>query len=257
VIFVDTDLSDTAFYVPEAEQVPGMQLTRQGGKLYLDIVELEGQPLCVDFFDPGFLHRLKTSGLSMDVAKACGLKRGKQALMPSILDLTAGLGSDAVTLAYLGATVTMLERNPYVFPLLKDGLTQGRHQDISLFTAYAPDKVLNQLKDALLTRCNLLDKQDSAQFLQPLESNSLYDVIYFDPMFPERKKSAKVKKNMQYFHAVVGEDEAQEAKILQYARQKAAKRVVVKRPKQAEYIDGQKPSYSVDSKALRFDIYLC
>lgn len=40
----------------------------------------------------------------------------------TVLDGTGGLGIDAFIMAYLGAQVTVLERSPIVYTLLKDGL---------------------------------------------------------------------------------------------------------------------------------------
>ena len=80
------------------------------------------------------------------------------------------------------------------------------------------------------------------------------DVVYLDPMFPERKKSAKVKKQMQAFHAIVGTD-ADADGLLALALNVATYRVVVKRPAGANYLAEKKPSYSLEGKSTRYDIY--
>jgi 16S rRNA (guanine1516-N2)-methyltransferase len=73
-------------------------------------------------------------------------------------------------------------------------------------------------------------------------------------MFPERKKSAQVKKEMQIFHDIVGDDE-DAATLLEQARSIARKRVVVKRPRLAGTLGQQKASACVTGKTTRFDIY--
>ena len=80
------------------------------------------------------------------------------------------------------------------------------------------------------------------------------EVVYLDPMYPHRSKSALVKKEMRALRALVGDDE-DASLLLQAARQCALKRVVVKRPKGAPLIDDTKPSGNVQSKNTRYDIY--
>ena len=81
------------------------------------------------------------------------------------------------------------------------------------------------------------------------------EVIYLDPMYPERKKSAQVKKNMQILQTLLGKDEDTES-LLNRALSTAKKRVVVKRPKGAENIPGIKPDICIESKKTRYDVYV-
>ena len=83
------------------------------------------------------------------------------------------------------------------------------------------------------------------------------DVVYLDPMYPERQKSAAVKKEMAYFHELVGQPEtADAAALFQAARAVAKKRVVVKRPRLGVFLCGEKPAYQYEGKSTRFDVYL-
>jgi 16S rRNA (guanine1516-N2)-methyltransferase len=75
-----------------------------------------------------------------------------------------------------------------------------------------------------------------------------------DPMFPERKKSAKVKKEMQAFHQIVGADE-DAAELLPLALERAKYRLVIKRSASAGYLADMQPSYSLEGKSTRFDIF--
>lgn len=195
--------------------------------------------IIVDFCAGSAAHRRKFGGgKGQLIAKAVGLKAG---VKPHIYDLTAGLGGDAFVLACLGCRVTMAERNPVVHALLSDGLARARE------FALLHDGELNDI----LARLHLLDA-DSIQWLG--SSGETPDVIYLDPMFPERKKSASVKKEMQVFHGLVGDDGDATA-LLDLALQKAVYRVVVKRPRVAPSLDQRLPSFKLDGKSSRYDIY--
>ena len=81
------------------------------------------------------------------------------------------------------------------------------------------------------------------------------DVVYLDPMFPHREKSALVKKEMRVFQSLVGDDHDADA-LLSFAMQLASKRVAVKRPDYAPFLDEQKPSMQITTKKNRFDVYV-
>jgi 16S rRNA (guanine1516-N2)-methyltransferase len=76
-------------------------------------------------------------------------------------------------------------------------------------------------------------------------------VIYLDPMFPERKKSARVNGQMQHLQRFLGEDEDADSLIAR-AMQAGAKRVVIKRPVSAPE---DKSTFSLSAKANRFDVH--
>jgi 16S rRNA (guanine1516-N2)-methyltransferase len=81
------------------------------------------------------------------------------------------------------------------------------------------------------------------------------DVVYLDPMFPHRKKSALVKKEMRLFQQFLGPDEDADA-LLEPALVLAKQRVVVKRPDTAPYLNNCEPNMAIKGKKLRFDVYL-
>jgi len=190
--------------------------------------------LSVSFNEGHAAHRLRFGGgRGQSIARACGLKSGNT---PTILDLTAGLGRDAFVLASLGCQVTMIERNPIIAVLLADGLRRAAEDP--------------EIGAWVLERLDLVQSDASAY----LANSPVADVIYLDPMFPERKKSAQVKKEMQIFHDIVGDDE-DAATLLEQARSIARKRVVVKRPRLAGALGQQKASACVTGKTTRFDIY--
>jgi len=105
----------------------------------------------------------------------------------------------------------------------------------------------------IVARISLLEG-DSKTYLTGLASMEQEDTVFLDPMFPERKKSAKVKKEMQAFHEIVGGD-SDAGELLDLALQRARYRVVVKRSASAGYLAGMAPSYSLEGKSTRFDIF--
>jgi len=81
------------------------------------------------------------------------------------------------------------------------------------------------------------------------------DVVYLDPMYPERRKSAKVKKHMQALQQLIGHG-ADDAALLARARLAATRRVIVKRPQHAPPLADITPDYTIDGPNTRYDIYL-
>jgi 16S rRNA (guanine1516-N2)-methyltransferase len=207
-------------------------------------------------------RRLHGGGNGQAIAKAVGVS-GKFA--PQVLDLTAGLGGDGFVLASLGCTVTLVERNAVVHSLLADGLRRGIEVgqcDPELARIMARLR-LHQASssDYLQSACGGLKNVGGLEKVitgesesQPQADQWQPDVVYIDPMFPLRKKSAKVKKEMQAFHEIVGSDSDADD-LLARALAAAQYRVVVKRPAGAGFLAETKPSYSLKGKSTRYDIY--
>ncbi len=198
-----------------------------------------------DFVSGSVNHRRQFGGgKGQLIAKAVGLK---SAFRPFVLDATAGLGKDAFVLATLGCRVQMHERNPVVHALLEHGLKSARQAALEL----GDTELITAL--ALMTLMPI----DSLSYLQQdlaKGAEDTPDVIYLDPMFPERQKAASVKKEMKAFHEVVGEDNDAE-QLLTLALANVNYRVLVKRPRKAPTIDQRTPSYQMEGKAARYDIY--
>lgn len=192
-------------------------------------------PVRVDFVEGASAHRRKFGGGSGQmIAKAVGVQPG---IRPRVLDATAGLGRDGFVLASLGCEVTLVERQPLIAALLEDGLERaGRDPDVAPIAA----------------RMRLLGG-NSADLMRAWDGEAP-QVVYLDPMFPHRDKSALVKKEMRLFRPLVGDDLDAPA-LLQAALALASHRVVVKRPRKAPIIEGPKPGYSLEGKSSRYDIY--
>ena len=198
-------------------------------------------PVKVDFVSGAAAHRRKFGGgKGQQIAKAVGIRGG---FYPRVVDATAGLGRDAFVLASLGCEVYMLERNPVVRALLEDGLRR-------LHRAALDDTELA----AIAARLSLeAGSQSALAWLQSQDEESI-PVVYLDPMFPERGKSAKVKKEMAVFHQLVGADDDADA-LLAPALSACYFRTVVKRPRLAPHLAGMQPALSLEGKSGRFDIY--
>lgn len=194
----------------------------------------------VDFCAGGAAHRRRYGGGNGQmIAKAAGVSGRYR---PHVFDATAGLGGDAFVLACLGCRVTLMERSPVALALLRDGLKRARH------TAETEDPEL-----LLVLNNMVLIAGNSIEYLAAVQGK-IADVVYLDPMFPPRQKSAAVKKEMAAFHQVIGLDQDDD-NLLEVALAAAEYRVVVKRPRLAPPLLGPTPSTQHMGKSSRFDIY--
>jgi 16S rRNA (guanine1516-N2)-methyltransferase len=105
---------------------------------------------------------------------------------------------------------------------------------------------------AIMGRMHLI-QADSILYLERLEARP--DVIYMDPMFPDKTKHSLAKKEMRLFREIAGADEDVNL-LLEKALQKAAKRVVIKRPRQSPYVNNARPHFAISGKSSRFDVYM-
>jgi 16S rRNA (guanine1516-N2)-methyltransferase len=181
-----------------------------------------------DFSTKTWLKR-KAEGKKQGMVRACKPVTGQK-----IIDATAGWGRDAAILASFGAEVLMLERNPIMATLLTDALARRsptEQQEMKLS----------------------LHQENAFTFLSTLQPHEYPDVIYIDPMHPQRTKSALVKKDMQVLQDLIGPDEDALA-LIQLAMTRVKQRVVVKWPQKIKPLI---PSTAcVEGKTVRFDIYL-
>lgn len=214
------------------------QLVQTATRLELqDTLDPKVGAVYVDFAEGKARHRLLFGGgKGQDIAKAIGLHKYKN---PHVVDATAGLGRESFVLASLGCQVTLLERSPIMYALLADGLQRAAKLD---------DPVLQ----AIVSRMHL-EHMDALSWLKTAPTKP--EIIYLDPMFPERQKSALVQKEMRFLHEVVGED-PDAAELLQVARRVTQYRVTVKRPRLAPELAHLKPAFVISGKAVRYDVYL-
>lgn len=191
--------------------------------------------LRVDFVGGRVGHRLQFGGgRGQALPKAVGMKGGNN---PHVIDATAGLGRDGFLLASLGAQVTLIERSPQMYALLKDGLARARDAGEELAQIIGRmDVLLGDAKDLL---CEL----------NP-------EIILVDPMHPPRKNSALVKKELRLVREIVGTDE-DASDLMAIALKHARNRVVLKWPQKAPPMPGlPKPSHQIIGKSTRYDVFM-
>lgn len=208
-----------------------LQVTRQGYQL--KYLKDDSHPLHLDFAASSAQPRFLSSAKWREaLIRACGIKP-----QPSltIIDATAGLGRDATLLACCGARVTLIERAPILAVLLAEALER-----------LPPEHFLT-------SRLTLI-QGNALEYLKNLTEQKAPDVIYLDPMYPERHKSALVKKELRFIRDWVGSDEDASA-LFAIARERAP-RVVVKRPAKGAAITLLKPTFILKHERVRFDVYV-
>lgn len=179
------------------------------------------------------IKRLITGKIQSELLiKAAKIKGKKENLIA--VDATAGLGEDSLLLATAGFKVYLYENNPIIALLLKDTIERA--------------KKVSELEE-IVCRMEVIEA-DSIKAMQELDSKP--DVVLLDPMFPERKKSALVKKKFQLLHFIespcTDEEEMLEAAILAKPH-----KIVIKRPLKGEWLANRKPDYSLKGKSIRYD----
>ena len=154
---------------------------------------------------------------------------------PTVVDATAGLGEDSLLLAAAGFEVTLCERDPVIAALLADTLERAA-QDERL-AGYAAHMHLVP--------------GDAIEILAKLDE--VPDVVFLDPMFPEKRKRAATNKKLQLFQQLESPCADEEA-LMAAALAARPRKVVVKRPLKGPYLAGVKPSSSLAGKVVRYDV---
>ncbi|VAW49740.1 16S rRNA (guanine(1516)-N(2))-methyltransferase [hydrothermal vent metagenome] len=223
----------------------GWHQTQKDPTPKLALFQPDSGAVFIDFTQGKKAHRRQFGGgKGQPLVRAMGKLENR---LPRIIDATAGMGGDSFVLASLGFEVLMLERSLAVSALLEDALLRGRkhaESDIELLNG------LNRLQ---------VMHTDSATFLQTQTSlKPEVEVVYMDPMYPEKKKKAATKKEMKILQNLVGPDKDSQI-LLQAALNTACYRVVVKRPKNAPIIllsnPNLVPTSQITSPNTRYDVY--
>lgn len=234
--FTDSALAEKAKSLSEFLQIPVnpenpaayafcLELTSEGVRL----VDAQKRVLEIDFIkDHLNYQRRGLRGKNELLAKALGYAKGVR----RVLDLSAGMGIDAVFMTQLGFQVTSVERSKPLYVLLSEALSR------------APE-----LQPKLQFVC-----ADSYEYLCAPASSREIDAIFFDPMYPHKKKTALPKQEMVVFRELVGHDE-DAARVLEEAMKWPVSRIVVKRPLGAEeLLPGVRHAF--EGKVVRYDVYM-
>ena len=202
------------------------------GILKLQLVSIPAmRPLFVSF--DHLERRAKDSLFQQNLIKAIGIGKGRR---PSVLDGTAGLGSDSFLIASTGSTVSLFERNAIIYELLIDGLKRYE---------------LKGSKESEISTRMHTEKRD---FLQLKDIRRSFDVVYLDPMFPSAKKNSLSKRPMYYLRKFL-QKEASDHEMLFLAKKIAAKRVVVKRAIHSPLLADYNADLVYRGNSSRFDVY--
>jgi 16S rRNA (guanine1516-N2)-methyltransferase len=167
------------------------------------------------------LRRRTVQGATL--LRACGVA-GDAPLQ--VLDPLSGWGVDGLVLAGRGCRVTMVERQPALWALQQD----------------------------LLRRSGLsATLHDPADGYTVLAAGGRYDVIYLDPMFPERGKGALPGKRMQWLAELTQPDPRPLRVWLEQALLAAVGRVVIKRRRKDAAV--APPDWRILGRSVRYDVY--
>lgn len=217
--------------------------------------------------------RLQYHNLTHELLVKATKVKGRERLR--VIDATAGMGEDSLLLAAAGCEVTLYEQDPVIAVLLQDTMRRALeeaalHEIVMRMQLVEGDSIdhLRKLSDANMSLDTQFGTQgDAVGHVCPTptasdisatgsdETLKRPDVIYLDPMFPERQKSGLVKKKFQLIHYLEAPAENEEA-LMQAALAARPFKIVVKRPAKGPYLAGLKPSYSLDGKAIRYDCYV-
>lgn len=203
------------------------------GRLTLAAPHLAGYgAFALDWAAPDVQRRV-AGGRKQLLARAVGLHKKPNL---RVFDGTAGLGRDAFTLAALGATVTLAERNPVLSALLRDAHRR----------ALASPQLC-----AAAGQMRLIEHDITLSLAAAIG----HDVLLLDPMYPDDGKRALPGKEMQILRDLTGGDADADA-LLPAALASGVKRIVVKRPSKAPWLAGIAPNTALEGTQARFDIYL-
>ena len=179
------------------------------------------------------IPRLRPDRLGGELLVRAARIRGASGALTAV-DATAGLGEDALLLAASGFRVRMYERDPVIAALLADALERAER---------VPELA------GPVSRMTLL-REDSRGALE--KGDLRPDVVYLDPMFPEKTKSALTGKKFQLLHRLAVPCAEEEA-LLRAALAARPRRVVVKRPLKGPWLAGVRPGHTIRGNAVRND----
>ena len=212
--------------------------------------------------------RLQYHNLTHELLVKATKVKGRE--KPRVIDATAGMGEDSLLLAAAGCEVTLYEQDPVIAALLQDtmrrALEEATLHEIVMRMQLVEGDSIDHLRKLGEAATGSETQEDAGHACSTLTESAAMangsdealkrpDVIYLDPMFPERQKSGLVKKKFQLIHYLEAPAENEEA-LMQAAIAARPFKIVVKRPAKGPYLAGLKPSYSLDGKAIRYDCYV-
>ena len=172
------------------------------------------------------------------------------------VDATAGFGEDAFLLAAAGYRVTMYERNPVIASLLRYALEKALQTAADPASSEASSG--SGTLAGIVSRMELVEG-DSVPAMQAMsEAGKRPDLVYLDPMFPQKRKNALSKKKLQFIkeqqtEGPRPEDQPDEEALLRAAMELRPGKIIIKRPLKGPYLGGVVPGYQIKGKLIRYD----
>lgn len=177
----------------------------------------------IDYDEIALKLHFQKIGVNDLLAKAINAKNSKNL---RFIDCTCGLGGDSIYASRFFTQVHSYERVKEVYLLNLDALHRSGIEKLKLFN-------------------------------KPVDPSGIKesDVVYFDPMYQEMRKSKSLaKKNMQLLKSLCGLDADQNDFFLDLLSS-SAKRIVYKRPLRAEIIEKKYLTTQFKGKNIRYDVY--
>lgn len=187
--------------------------------------------LHVDFLKGSLGWRLKRKDHETLLKKALGKKNNNL----TIFDGTAGFLSDALIFLALGHKVIACEQSKVLFLLLSDAIDRAK------------------IKLSFLDNLNLIH----GDALDVYKSMQNIDVIYLDPMYPSKKKSALTSGSMSDIKSILKLENIEnlEDEVFFDFKKNKFKKIILKRPIKSKIIDDSF-NYQIKGKSTRFDVYI-
>lgn len=174
-------------------------------------------------------------GMSKKQHKLIQAIHGRMTVKPIVFDACAGLGYDTFLMSLSGCDVIACEKNASIFALLADMHAKANNQSW-----------LGQGKIKIIFGCAVQIMHEWPEYrIRP-------DVVYLDPMFDKDFKG-EVKANAALLKSLVAVENTDQ--LFKLALSTARYKVVVKRPLAAKPLSDSKPTYTIQGKTTRYDVY--
>jgi len=165
-----------------------------------------------------------------------------------VLDVTGGLGHDAWLLAAVGCSLVVVEQEPVIFALLRDGVARAGVDAPQIVRRI---RLIQSRAEEVLSQIMCKNTSGIIQ-VRP-------HVVYMDPFFySERKRKGASKRSMQVLrHVAKKHDPEADQAVLDLALQAVLDRVVLKRPRLSSPLVSRhgRIMFSIQGRGHRFDVY--
>lgn len=185
--------------------------------------------LFVNALSPHPIPQLNEKHFQINYKSIAGKSLGKKT--KTVMDATAGLGGDSIMFAKMGFNVIAVERQAYTFLLLTDNIRRSG--------------LANSVQCVFANSMTTLSKNEHH-----------VDAVFFDPMYPEKQKSALPNIRMRALALLSQAKDDDFEAVLAFALTLDNKRIVVKRPDHSPVLDQKKLVHSYKGKAVRYDAYI-